>query len=122
MIHYVVPDVLLYHLVRLVAFTGLVWNLAPVDVTNLNAGLLYIDVHSDVHPGGEIRGQLFPPPPGPPVVGGVVGLLDGSQPTARASTGSGSDLTLPLVALGAIAGVGVALIAGGWYVRRRWLR
>lgn len=40
-------------------FNG-VWNLTATDVTNLNAGLLYVNIHSTSFPGGEIRGQLMP--------------------------------------------------------------
>jgi hypothetical protein len=29
-----------------------------VDVANLNNGLMYVNIHSDFRPGGEIRGQL----------------------------------------------------------------
>lgn len=30
----------------------------PSDVTNLNAGLYYVNIHSTLFPGGELRGQL----------------------------------------------------------------
>lgn len=33
-------------------------GVTPTDVTNLNAGLFYVNIHSDFRPGGEIRGQL----------------------------------------------------------------
>jgi VCBS repeat-containing protein len=32
----------------------------PADLTDLNAGGLYVNVHSTVHTGGEIRGQIVP--------------------------------------------------------------
>lgn len=38
-------------------FTG-VWALTAQDVTDLLAGNLYVNVHSTVFPGGEIRGQI----------------------------------------------------------------
>jgi hypothetical protein len=34
--------------------------LLPADVTNLKNGLYYVNVHSNVFPGGEIRGQIGP--------------------------------------------------------------
>jgi len=33
-------------------------GITAADVTNLNAGQFYVNVHSTVFPGGEIRGQL----------------------------------------------------------------
>ena len=36
----------------------LVTGITPTDVTNLNNGQFYVNVHSTVAPGGEIRGQL----------------------------------------------------------------
>jgi hypothetical protein len=56
------------------------------------------------------------PPPGPPVVGGIAGLLDADDP---APTSEPSSDTIGYVA--ALAGV-AALIAGGWYARRRLSR
>ena len=43
-------------------------GITATDVSNLNAGLMYVNVHSSSSPGGEIRGQL------------------GSQPTPTTST------------------------------------
>ena len=64
-------------------------------VTNLLAGRFYINIHTDLYPNGEIRGQLVAdaPPPPPPVI----------------------PLPAP-VFLGAI-GLGLA----SWATRRRWL-
>ena len=36
----------------------IVAGIVPADVTNLNAGQFYVNVHSNLFPGGEIRGQL----------------------------------------------------------------
>lgn len=37
-------------------------------VSNLLAGLDYINIHTTDHPGGEIRGQLIPQPDSPPMI------------------------------------------------------
>jgi hypothetical protein len=36
-----------------------VWNLSPANVTDLRNGCVYFNVHSDVYPGGEIRGNIY---------------------------------------------------------------
>ncbi len=36
----------------------LVTGITPTDVANLNAGQFYVNIHSNVFPGGELRGQL----------------------------------------------------------------
>lgn len=46
----------------------------PADVEDLDAGDLYVNVHSDAFPGGEIRGQI-----GPPSDAGVVFDLETEQ-------------------------------------------
>jgi hypothetical protein len=64
---------------------------------------------------GEV--QDYPPAP----VGGIAEPL--GQPESRAEAAGGSsprDYAAPIAA--AVAGAVVALAAGGWYVRRRWLR
>ncbi len=54
-------------------------------------------------------------------VGGILELLvDGSDSPASAAEGSGSS-ALPYAAI-AGAAAAVALVAGTWYARRRWLR
>ncbi len=61
------------------------------------------------------------PLPGPPAVGGIVGLVSAPPDTpAGVSDPSGSDRAEPITA--ALAAGAVALVASGWYVRRRWLR
>jgi hypothetical protein len=37
---------------------GTVGPLTPVQEVDLNAGLLYVNIHSQLFPGGEIRGQI----------------------------------------------------------------
>ena len=59
------------------------------DVSDLFAGLLYVNVHSDAYPGGEIRGQI-----GPPSDSGVYLELDGSQAVPPVTTdASGACMT-----------------------------
>jgi hypothetical protein len=43
------------------AFIGTI-NIVPVDEPGLFEGRFYINIHTSVNPGGEIRGQLLPVP------------------------------------------------------------
>ncbi len=36
-----------------------VWTIPAGDVANLKLGLLYVNIHSQTFPGGEIRGQIL---------------------------------------------------------------
>ena len=36
------------------------WAIDPTNVTRLNSGLLYVNIHTGNFPGGEIRGQVVP--------------------------------------------------------------
>ena len=36
------------------------WAIDATNLSRLNAGTLYLNVHSTVYPGGEIRGQVHP--------------------------------------------------------------
>ena len=50
---------------------GIIFGAVPIgtnDVTNLLAGLNYINIHTTEYPGGEIRGQLVQTPNTPPTV------------------------------------------------------
>jgi|SRR5262245_17936988 len=38
---------------------GTVGPLTPTQEGNLNAGLMYVNIHTTANPGGEIRGQIF---------------------------------------------------------------
>lgn len=43
------------------AFNG-VWNIDATNLARLNAGSLYINIHTSTYPGGEIRGQVVSNP------------------------------------------------------------
>ena len=36
------------------------WAIDPTNVARLNSGQLYVNIHTSVFPGGEIRGQVVP--------------------------------------------------------------
>ena len=42
-------------------FNATVGPLTPAQEASLNGGLMYVNVHSTVFPGGEIRGQISGP-------------------------------------------------------------
>ena len=78
-------------------------------VSAMESGNTYVNIHTQGIPDGEIRGQIkgtFVP------VGGTTSFLTGSP-------GSSSG-NITLVA-GVSAALVVAIAAGGWYTRRRWL-
>lgn len=53
-------------------------------------------------------------------VGGEAGLVHDAAPPAEASGGDGAPLLAPIAA--AVAAGAAALAAGGWFLRRRWMR
>ena len=53
-----------------------VFLINPAQVTSLKAGNMYVNVHSSVYPGGEIRGQLQAVPEG----NSLILLLAGAAP------------------------------------------
>lgn len=65
------------------SFSDFQITLTPEQAKNLRAGLLYINVHSQNHPGGEIRGQF-----GGPSQASSIPLL--SSATTSVSEGAGS--------------------------------
>jgi hypothetical protein len=48
--------------------------------------------------------------------------VDGAEAPARAAEGSGSSAPPYAAIAGAVAAAALAMAAGGWYARRRWLR
>ncbi|MHC5066156.1 MAG: CHRD domain-containing protein [Planctomycetota bacterium] len=42
------------------AWMGTTNPLTPLEVAQLNSAMLYVNAHTGINPGGEIRGQLFP--------------------------------------------------------------
>ena len=48
--------------------------ISPAQAADLQAGLWYVNLHTTLHPGGEIRGQVIPAPMGVALLG-VAGLM-----------------------------------------------
>ena len=46
--------------------------ITPLEVAELEAGLMYMNIHNTTFPGGEIRGQLLAPTPEPASIGFIV--------------------------------------------------
>ena len=63
------------------------WNYAESDEADILAGLMYVNIHSTNHPGGEIRGQIVPlTVPSSPNMGAMLATVPRS-PRWRCSTG-----------------------------------
>jgi hypothetical protein len=43
--------------------------ITPLEVSELDGGLMYMNIHDATFPGGEIRGQLDPVVPEPATIG-----------------------------------------------------
>jgi hypothetical protein len=71
-----------------------VWPLGADDVTDLESGNLYVNIHSADNPGGEIRGQLEPAP----APGGLTlsFSLSGDQEVPPVDTAASGDCTAML--------------------------
>jgi len=75
------------------SYTDAAQPLTDAHVENLLAGRFYINIHSDLFPNGEIRGQLLaveePPPPPPPGNGNGGGVIPLPAPLALGLVGLG---------------------------------
>jgi hypothetical protein len=49
-----------------------IFTITPAQVAQLEAGLMYMDIHDTTFPGGEIRGQLLAATPEPASIGFIV--------------------------------------------------
>ena len=61
--------------------SGTILNLTPTDISQLNNGLWYVNVHSTTFGGGEIRGQVTAVPE--PGTMALIGLAGGLMMAAR---------------------------------------
>jgi len=121
------------------ALTTISHAVSPINATStgtpLNIGHGYPNPHADIDideveifsralAQPEIQGIFDAGTDGkcrPPVGGTTELLVDGADPPALAAGGSGGSVPYAAVAGGMAAGV-LALAAGGWYARRRWMR
>jgi len=65
------------------------WAMTGPDRTELDTGAIYVNVHSDVNGGGEIRGQMLP-------VTLLSAILDGDQITPTVPTAASGTATMSL--------------------------
>ncbi len=73
----------------------------------LNAGGYYIQVHTVINPGGEVRGQVIVPPGAAGVVTIVVPLSGASEVPPVATNGMGTGTLVVNLATGAVVSVSV---------------
>jgi CHRD domain len=64
------------------------FTITSAQVSDLRAGLLYVNLHDTTFPGGEIRGQLPAVPPAPPTSVPASGLASVPAPEPVATTPS----------------------------------
>jgi hypothetical protein len=78
-----------------------------LDVAILNAGGYYIQVHTVINPGGEVRGQVIVPPGAAGVVTIVVPLSGANEVPPVATTGMGTGTLVVNLSTGAVVSVSV---------------
>jgi hypothetical protein len=83
-------------------------SVTPVlDVAILNANGYYIQVHTVINPGGEVRGQVIVPPGATGVVTIVVPLSGASEVPPVATNGIGTGTLMVNLSTGAVVSVSV---------------
>jgi len=83
-------------------------SVAPVlNVAILNAGGYYIQVHTALNPGGEVRGQVIVPPGAAGVVTIVVSLNGANELPPVATNGTGTGTLVVNLSTGAVVSVSV---------------
>lgn len=91
-------------------------TISNAQKADLLAGDWYINVHSTVNAGGEIRGQVLLGGGG---VGGVAELPEAAGAPLQATGSSGGNAGLIAGLIAAVVAGAVALGGAAWYVRRR---
>lgn len=64
-------------------------TLTPAQLVAVASGLTYVNIHTDAHRGGEIRGQILPCIAATPLSTTLSGAFERPDPIAGAGTGSG---------------------------------
>ena len=78
-----------------------------LDVAILNAGGYYIQVHTVINPGGEVRGQVIVPPGAAGVATIVVPLSGANEAPPVATNGMGTGTLVVNLSTGAVVSVSV---------------
>jgi len=82
-----------------------------------------IDAHDNILNAWEIAPGLCAFGGGAPAVGGTFDLISGGSGSRASSADTQRSSAPPIAALaGGLAAAALALVMGGWYARRRWLR